>query len=200
MVMVYLQLFLSFLKTGFIGFGGGMAVISLIKEEVLRHGWATEQEFVDMVAVSQVTPGPIGMNCATYVGYTVGGIPGSLIASMGIILPSLLIMLVICRIYDRIRHRWQDNAVFVWTMRVIRLLVVLLISHAAVTLMTPASFPDSGSWVIFAVVFVCSILPVFVPSEPDTVRRSVLNAVSHPIYLILFFGALGLLQYWLPIG
>ena len=63
--MLYLQLFLSFLKIGFLGFGGGMAIISLIQQEVLRYGWATEQEFVDMVAISQVTPGPIGMNCAT---------------------------------------------------------------------------------------------------------------------------------------
>ena len=72
--MLYLQLFLSFLKIGFLGFGGGMAIISLIQQEVLRYGWATEQEFVDMVAISQVTPGPIGMNCATYVGYTAGGV------------------------------------------------------------------------------------------------------------------------------
>ncbi len=193
--MVYLQLFLSFLKAGLLGFGGGMAVISLIQQDVLSHGWATEQEFVDMVAVSQVTPGPIGMNCATYVGYTVGGVWGSLIASAGIILPSLLIMLVICRLYDRISHSWQDNAAFVWTMRVIRLLVVVLITHAAVTLMTPASFPDTESWIVFALVFVCSSLPVFVPSSPDSARRRMLDAVSHPIYLILFFGALGLLGY-----
>ena len=195
MIMVYLQLFLSFLKAGFLGFGGGMAIISLVQEDVLGHGWATEQEFVDMVAVSQVTPGPIGMNCATYVGYTVGGFWGSVLASAGILLPSLLIMLVICRLYDRISHRWQDNPAFVWSMRVVRTLVVLLIAHAAVTLMTPASFPDGESWVIFALVFVCSVLPVFVPSAPGTARRRVLDVVSHPIYLILFFGALGLLGY-----
>ena len=195
--MLYLQLFLSFLKIGFLGFGGGMAIISLIQQEVLRYGWATEQEFVDMVAISQVTPGPIGMNCATYVGYTAGGVWGSLLASAGIVLPSLLIMTVVCRLYDRIRNRWQDNKVFIWVMRIVRCMVVLLIAHAAVTLMTPASFPDAASWIIFGVVFVCSILPVFVPSAPGTRLRRTLDAVSHPIYIILFFGAAGLVKYFL---
>lgn len=195
--MVYLQLFLSFLKTGFLGFGGGMAVISLIQQEVLRHGWTTEQEFVDIVAISQVTPGPIGMNCATYVGYTAGGVWGSLVASAGIVLPSLLIMTAVCRMYDYIRDRWQDSRAFVWTLRVIRMAVVLLIAHAAVMLVTPATFPDAGSWVVFGLAFVCSVLPVAVPSEPGTRRRKAVDAVSHPIYLILFFGGLGLMWYFL---
>lgn len=193
--MVYLQLFLSFLKVGFIGFGGGMAIISLIKEDVLRYGWVTEQEFVDIVAISQVTPGPIGMNCATYIGYTAGGFAGSVLASLGIILPSLLIMLIICRLYDRIHDKWQDNQVFVWVMRVIRLLVVFLIAHAAITLMSPATFPDGWSWVLFGGVFVCSVLPVFIHTEQGSVGRRVLDAVSHPIYLILLCGAVGLLSY-----
>ena len=71
--MIYWQLILSFLKIGLFGFGGGLAVISLIQHEVLSYGWMTEQEFVDIVAISQVTPGPIGINCATYVGYTATG-------------------------------------------------------------------------------------------------------------------------------
>ncbi len=193
--MVYLQLFLSFLKVGFIGFGGGMAVISLIQQDVLRYGWVTEQEFVDIVAISQVTPGPIGMNCATYVGYTVGGVGGSLLASAAIVLPSLLIMSIICYIYDHIRDRWQNNPVFVWTMRAIRLMVVVLIAHAAYTLMSPATFPDGQSWVIFAVVFVCMLLPVFIPAKQGTSRRKWLDTISHPIYLILLAAAVGMIEY-----
>ena len=68
--MIYLQLFLSFFKIGLFGFGGGLAILSLIEMEVESNGWMSQQEFVDIVAVSQVTPGPIGINCATYVGYT----------------------------------------------------------------------------------------------------------------------------------
>ena len=71
--MIYIQLFLSFFKIGLFGFGGGLAILSLIQMEVEQYGWMSQQEFVDIVAVSQVTPGPIGINCATYVGYTATG-------------------------------------------------------------------------------------------------------------------------------
>ena len=73
--MIYLQLFISFFKIGLFGFGGGLAILSLIQHEVLAYGWMSEQEFVDIVAISQVTPGPIGVNCATYVGYTATDLP-----------------------------------------------------------------------------------------------------------------------------
>ena len=84
--MIYLQLFLSFFKIGLFGFGGGLAILSLIEMEVEQYGWMTQQEFVDIVAVSQVTPGPIGINCATYVGYTVAGIWGSVLSTCAIVL------------------------------------------------------------------------------------------------------------------
>ncbi len=193
--MVYLQLFLSFLKVGAIGFGGGMAIISLIQGEVLRYGWASEQEFVDMVAISQVTPGPIGMNCATYVGYTAGGVLGSLVASAAIVLPSLVIMGVICYVYDRISDRWQANSIFQWVMRLIRLLVVLLIGHAAYTLMTPASFPDVRSWVVFGVVAALCVANEVIPAEAGSRKQKVLQTVSHPIYIILAVAAIGVAEY-----
>lgn len=193
--MVYWLLFITFLKIGFIGFGGGMAIVSLIERDVLRYGWATEQEFVDMVALSQVTPGPIGINCATYVGYTAGGVWGSLLASAGIVLPSLIIMGIICYVYDHIRNRWQQNPIFVWVMRAIRLMVVLLIAHASYILMTPASFPDAGSWAVFAVVLALCLPDIFVPAKQGTRLKKTTQALSHPIYLILAAGACGLIDY-----
>ena len=93
--MLYLALFISFFKIGLFGFGGGLAILSLIQMEVESHGWMSQQEFVDIVAVSQVTPGPIGINCATYVGYTTAGFWGSVLATTAIVLPSLIIMLSI---------------------------------------------------------------------------------------------------------
>ena len=97
--MIYLQLFLSYLKIGFFGFGGGYAMLALIQNEVVvRHAWMTNTEFTDIVAVSQMTPGPIAINSATYVGYTVGaqagdnpffGILGSAIATFAVCLPSI---------------------------------------------------------------------------------------------------------------
>lgn len=186
--MLYLQLFLSFLKVGLLGFGGGMAIISLIQEEVLSHGWMTQNEYIDIIAISQVTPGPIGMNCATYVGYTAGGIAGSLIASIAIILPSLVIMLGICYIYDRLSERWSENKVFQGIMRVIRILVVLLIAHAAWTLINPASFIDYKSWIIFGAVTMLTILPLFA-------KNKMTEIAGHPILLIILSGIAGYAMY-----
>ena len=107
--MIYMALFISFFKIGLFGFGGGLAILSLIQMEVESHGWMTPQEFVDIVAVSQVTPGPIGINCATYVGYTVGGLWGSVLSTFAIVLPSLIIMLSICKVYFRLQTRYQGN-------------------------------------------------------------------------------------------
>lgn len=193
--MIYWQLFLAFMRVGFLGFGGGMAIISLIRSEVLEHGWMTDQEFVDIVAISQMTPGPIGMNCATYVGYTAtGSVWGSLLASFAIILPSLIIMSVICRIYDKLQAKWSENKVYQTAMRIIRILVVLLVAYAAWSLMNPASFIDSRSWVIFALVLVCSILPDMTTKTRLKGSRAV-NIVSHPMLLIAIAGVVGLLLY-----
>ncbi len=196
--MQYLLLTYVFLKVGLLGFGGGMAIISLIQGEVLSRGWLTQTEFVDIVAISQVTPGPVGMNCATYVGYAVGGVWGALLASVAIVIPSLVIMLTICYVYEAIRNRFQQNRTFQITMRVIRILVVLLVAHAAYTLMTPASFIDYTSWVIFAVVFILMLLPLFKNAKRSTLNatRSTLNAtLSNPILLILLSGLTGWLLY-----
>ena len=172
-----------------------MAIISLIREEVIAHGWMTDQEFVDIVAISQMTPGPVGMNCATYVGYTATGtVWGSLLASLAIVLPSLVIMLIICRIYDRLQEKWSENRVYQTIMRVIRILVVALVAYAAWSLMNPASFIDAMSWIIFGTVLLLAILPDL------TVRTRLKGAkpvqiVSHPMLLIALAGLAGILLY-----
>ena len=100
--MIFWELFVSYLKIGFFGFGGGYAMLSLIQNEVVvQHAWMTNAEFADIVAVSQITPGPIAINSATYVGYTVGmqsgsvwyGILGSVIATFAVCLPSMTLMM-----------------------------------------------------------------------------------------------------------
>jgi chromate transporter len=190
--MLYLQLFLSFFKTGLLGFGGGMAIISLIQNEVLRYGWMTETEFVDIVAISQVTPGPIGINCATYVGYTAtGSIWGSLLATAAIILPSILIMLAIIMLYQYIQHRWSENRTFKIIMRVIRIAVVLLVAHAAYTLITPATFPDKYSWLIFAFTLLFMLLPDIGKLTKTTKYQRHIQPLSHPVLLIILAGLAG---------
>lgn len=193
--MIYWQLFIAFVRVGLLGFGGGMAIISLIREEVIAHGWMTDQEFVDIVAISQMTPGPIGMNCATYVGYTATGtVWGSLLASFAIVLPSLIIMLIICRIYDRLQARWSENRIYQVAMRVIRVLVVLLVAYAAWSLMNPASFIDAMSWVIFGTVLLLSILPDLTARTRLKGTKAV-QAISHPMLLIVLSGLAGLALY-----
>ena len=164
--MIYLQLFLSFLKIGLFGFGGGLAIFSLIQHEIEVHGWMTQEEFVDILAVSQVTPGPIGINCATYVGYTAtGNVWGSLLATVAIVIPSLVIMLSICKVYFVIRSRFQRNIYFQNTMHTLRLSVLGMIGAAALLLIRPmgqpsVSFIDWKSWVIFSVVCILTLVPM----------------------------------------
>jgi chromate transporter len=198
--MIYLQLFLSFLKIGLFGFGGGLAIFSLIQHEIEVHGWMTQEEFVDILAVSQVTPGPIGINCATYVGYTAtGNVWGSVLATTAIVIPSLIIMLALCKAYFVINTRFQRNIYFTRSMHMLRLAVLGMIAAAALLLIKPinqpsVSFIDWRSWLIFVVVCLLTILPQFI--RIDAVRiKSLFSLLSHPIVLIILAGVAGYVIY-----
>ena len=205
--MIYLQLFLSFLKIGLFGFGGGLAIFSLIQHEIEAHGWMTQEEFVDILAISQVTPGPIGINCATYVGYTAtGSIWGSVLATTAIIIPSLVIMLAICKLYFVISTRFQRNIYFTRTMHTLRLSVLGLIAAAALLLIKPinqpsVSFIDWRSWVIFAAACIITIIPQFIKKSDSNgntvgkIARKSLQVISNPILLIILAGVIGYLIY-----
>lgn len=193
--MLYLQLFISFFKIGLFGFGGGLAILSLIQHEVLTHGWMTEAEFVDIVAISQVTPGPIGINCATYVGYTATqSVWGSVLATGAMILPGLIIMLLVCRAYVILSKRFADNPYFQNTLRYLRFAVLGLIAAAALLLITPATFIDNCSTLLFAAVFVLTILPQLVRTKQPVVQKTI-SLLSHPILLILLAGIVGYFIY-----
>ena len=114
--MIYLQLFLSYLKIGFFGFGGGYAMLSLIQNEIVtRHGWMTATELADIVAVSQMTPGPIAINCATYVGYTVTGtVWGSMLTTLAVSLPPLTLMVLITLFYTRLKNNRYMQGAMKW--------------------------------------------------------------------------------------
>ena len=160
--MIFWQLFLSYLKIGFFGFGGGYAMLSLIQDQVVNvHGWITEGQFTDIVAISQMTPGPIGINSATFIGYDVlantgashfVSILGSLTATTAVVLPSFLIVLALCKAYSR----FSSNRMFKGIMGGLRPAVVGLIGAAAVILITPENFPDWKSWILFAAAFIAS--------------------------------------------
>lgn len=156
--MIYLQLFLSYLKIGFFGFGGGYAMISLIYNEVVvQNQWLTATELADVAAISQMTPGPIAINCATYVGYTVtGNVWGSLLATIAVCLPSLTLMLLATKFYFRLR----GNRHFEGAMSGMQPMMIGLILSSALMLFGESTFVDWKSWVIFALCFVASVKKV----------------------------------------
>ena len=103
--MKLLQLFLSFCKVGLFSIGGGYAAMPLIQSEVVTlHGWITMSEFADLISVSEMTPGPIAVNSATFVGMHIAGIPGALIATVGCVLPSFIIVSILARLYVKYRN------------------------------------------------------------------------------------------------
>lgn len=101
---VYLLLFLEFFKMGALTFGGGYAMIPFIEETVLSHDWMTTTELVDFIAVSESTPGAFAVNISTYIGSEVGGIPGALCATVGLVLPPFIIIILIAKVYDRFKR------------------------------------------------------------------------------------------------
>ena len=145
-MMLFLELFYTFLKIGLFSFGGGYGMLSVIQGEVVtRHAWLTASEFTDIVAVSQMTPGPIGINSATYVGYTAVlnsgaaewlAAMGSLVASFAVMLPSILLMLLVSRFFMKYSKHRRVEDVF----KVLRPTVVGLIASAALLLMTKENF------------------------------------------------------------
>ena len=197
--MIYWQLFYTFFKIGLFGFGGGLAIFSLIQMEVVQHGWLTPEEVVDIMAVSQVTPGPIGINCATYVGYTIGGFWGSVLTTFALVLPSLMIMLSVCKAYFWLNKRFQGNPYFEQTLRMLRFTVIGLIASAALMLMKPTTFIDPISWTIFGVVAFLTILPEILKQSPYTIHHTpytnIIDIASHPIILILLSGLAGYFIY-----
>ena len=110
--MIFLRLFWEFFKTGLFAVGGGMATIPFLSEMAERTGWFSQAMLADMIAVGESTPGPIGVNTATYVGYTVAGIPGGLVATFGLVLPSFLIILIVAAFLKAFRTNKYVECVF----------------------------------------------------------------------------------------
>ena len=121
--MIYLQLFLEFFKIGLFCFGGAFGMIPLIEETVVKHGWLTESEFFNLIGVCESTPGPIAVNTATYVGSVMGGPLGSIAATLGVVLPSFLIILLIAAVLKNL----TDNKYFKGFMQGVKPVVVALI-------------------------------------------------------------------------
>lgn len=174
--MIYWQLIWVYLKIGVFGFGGGYAMLSLIQFEIVdRHHWLTLQQFTEIVAISQMTPGPIGINSATYIGYTVtGNIWGAIIATVAVCLPSFLMVLFISYFFARFKNNKYVNA----AMSGLLPMSVALIGAAALLLMNHDNFIDYKSILIFVAAFFL------------TWKFKV-----HPIIMICLAGVMGLVFY-----
>lgn len=186
--MIFLELFYTFLKIGLFSFGGGYGMLSVIQGEVVtRHAWLTAAEFTDIVAVSQMTPGPIGINSATYVGYTAvlnatgnGGLAvlGSLAASLAVMLPSIVLMLIVSRFFMKYSKHRNVEAVF----RLLRPAVVGLIASAALLLMTEENFGSPTKTPLQFGVSVALFVATFVAMKFFKVS---------PILILILAGAFG---------
>lgn len=192
--MIFLQLFYTFCKIGIFNFGGGYAMIALIQNEVVEnHAWMTAQEFTDIVAVSQMTPGPLGINVATYAGYTSvinagygagWAVLGSFLASFAVLLLPFLLLLAVSRFLRQ--HR--DNKDIANILSTLRIAIVGVVAAAALQLVSPETF---GSFAEDPIQVVCSIAifgAVFIASY---------QYKTSPILLILLCGLAGFLLYGL---
>lgn len=191
--MIILQLFYTFFKIGLFGFGGGYAMLSLIQGEVVtRYGWLSSQEFTDIVAISQMTPGPIGINSATYVGYTamqnagyegqLYGILGSCTATFAVVFPSFILMLLISKFFLKYQKHPSVEAVF----KGLRPAVVGLLASASLLLMTPENF---GNFNTDRYTFIISII-IFLTAFIGTYKYKI-----NPITMIIAMGVIGFFVY-----
>lgn len=148
-----LELFLAFARVGVMTFGGGYAMIPMLEREIVdRHGWASSEELMDYYAVGQCTPGIIAVNTATFVGYSVAGVPGGIVATLGVVFPSLVIITVIAGILTNFADLPAVKSAFA----AIRVCVCVLIFNAVVKLWKKA-VPDKAALLLFLLVFVLSI-------------------------------------------
>lgn len=188
--MIYLQLFLNFLKIGVVSFGGGYGMIPLIQETVISNNWLTQEEILNFIAVSESTPGPIAINMATFIGSSQGGILGSFIATLGIVLPSFVIILIIATLAKNLMKFAGVKA----TLNGIRPTIIGMIFATFITMFISTIFGiktiestfnfDWKGLVIFAIVAIIAIVyKIF--------RKKSIS----PILLIVLSGGFGMLMY-----
>lgn len=159
--MIYLELFVSFLKIGLFSFGGGYAAMPLIQSQVVTgHHWLSMPEFTDLVTISQMTPGPIAINAATFVGTKIAGVGGAVCATLGCILPSCIIVMTIARLY----LKYRDMAVLQEVLQSLRPAVVAMIASAGISILITAFWGDSAvrlpdtDWMMTGIFVVCLVL------------------------------------------
>lgn len=191
--MTLLELFLTFLKVGAVSFGGGYGMISLLQEEIVGSGWLVEDEFINFIAVSESTPGPLAVNMATFIGSAKGGVPGAFVATLGVVIPSFIIILLIAAIMKNLL-KYAGVSAFLGG---IRPCVAGLISATAVTMILSVVFGISTlsggvsfSWKAFAIfAAICTA---------GLIAKKIRGKSPSPILLIVLSAILGIVFYSIP--
>jgi len=202
-MQIYFQLIWAYLKIGIFGFGGGYAMLSLVQKIVVEPGWISETMFTDIVAISQMTPGPIGINSATYIGFVAPGsinpafqgifwgLLGSCLATLAVSVPSFFLVLYSSHFIRRHSESGAIKAIFSG----LRPVVVGLIASAAILLMNSANFNPNGiQWQLWVNILICALafcLAYF------PVKRGEKKIKIHPIFIIILAGIAGYLIYGL---
>ena len=191
--MLYLTLFLEFLKIGLFTFGGGYAMIPLIREVVLKHGWLDESQFLNMIGVAEVTPGPIAVNMATYVGSTQAGFLGALLCTLGVILPAFLIMLLISILLKKfMKNKYVQSA-----LSGIKFVAIALIAASAITIFTDVLFPYTlNNGISFSINFVAIKMFVLIVAG-YFLLKIILKKKPGPISIIVMSAIVGLMVNYL---
>lgn len=199
---IYLKLIWAYLKIGIFGFGGGYAMLSLVEKSVVTPGWISETMFTDIVAISQMTPGPIGINSATYIGYVAPGavdpmfhgpfwgILGSVLATLAVTVPSFFLVLYASHFIRRHNESGVIKSIFSG----LRPVVVGLIASAAIMLMNAANFNPRGiTWELWVNIAICAIA-FLLAYFPIKLGKRKFNL--HPILIIILAGITGLILYY----
>lgn len=178
-----LILFLTFFKIGAFTFGGGYAMLPLVQTEVAKMNWLTDEEIIDFIAVSESTPGPFAVNISTYVGRVVGGALGAVAATLGVVLPSFLIILAVAHFYEKFRASKTVSAV----MSGLRPAVIGLIGTAVLSVGTTVLFPDGYTFAVF------SDITFYISLGIGVVCAVLAFKKVHPIIIICLSAAVGLI-------
>ena len=183
--MIYPELLLTFLKIGAFTFGGGYAMLPLIQEEVARHGWLTQAQLLDFVAVSESTPGPFAINIATFVGVRTGGSLGAVCSTLGVVLPSFVIILIVARFYEK----FNSSRIVKGIMSGLKPAVVGLITAAFISVLKTVFCIENASGISLHDVSdgeFWLLLAIFIASAVFALKK------VHPIILILASAAVGI--------
>ena len=188
--MIYLELFLTFLQIGAFSFGGGYGMISLMREKTLEFGWLTEDELLNMIAVAESTPGPIAVNMATFVGADQGGILGSLLATLGVVLPSFIFILVIAVLISNL-IKYAGVKAFLGGVRpcIVGLILATAVTMLISTVLGFSKIGDSLSVDLMGIIIFAILIAL------SLITKAVFKKKISPILLILISAGLGMLLY-----